>query len=220
MNIHVANFGPSEATNVHFEIHLNSHLSYTSSTISQGSLDAGDGNVLVGTLGTLPASGNAVAAVILSADTTGTLDSAIHVAGDQPDPYPGNNETHCAVKVYPFFNSAPDLTGFTGLISRTSQPTGSKLTGNFVVVNDGDMPSGKCTIKYYLSQDDTLDPQDQLVGTAGLKNLHAKSALNKRFKLKVPSNAEGCHIIAVIDAGDRNAENDEINNVVVSPAAL
>ena len=99
MNVHVANDGPSTATATQFELHLPLSYTYTSSTISQGSISILPNATYVGNLGLLPPGGHAHAALLLQPQTTGTLESHASVGAEQPDPNPLNNQAHVAVRV-------------------------------------------------------------------------------------------------------------------------
>ncbi|MGI8906992.1 MAG: InlB B-repeat-containing protein [Candidatus Sumerlaeaceae bacterium] len=217
MTVHVANHGPSEATNAYFEVHLPAGVTYTSSTISQGAVGLLASGALLGNLGSLPAGGHAVAGLILVPHTTGTLECHASVDAEQPDPYLPNNQAHIAVRVLSQFVASPDLAGSPGTLTRRVLSTGSKIAGNFIFSNDGALPSRKCVVHYYLSADDMLDPSDQLVRTQGLGALRSGRAVSKKFSLKLPSNAEGQHIIGVLDPNEANLENNEVNNTIVSP---
>lgn len=217
LGIEIDNHGPSAAAGVRFEYHVPTNATFTTCTVSQGTVGLASAGLLVGELGNLGVFSHASAAVIITPVTTSTLQNYASVSGAQPDPYVTNNAAHIEVRVVSEILPAPDLIGLSGDVTRTTLSNGSRIDGTFIFTNDGELPSKKCRVQYFLSGDDTLDSQDVLVRSQSVGGLQAGSSTSKHVRIRVRANAQGQHVICVLDPAGSVNENDEVNNVVISP---
>ena len=216
VGVEVTNYGPSTATGVQFEFHLSPSTLITTATLSQGYISTA-GGVFHGQFGTLASMGHASAAIILTPQTTGTLVCYGTVTGAQPDPFTPNNAAHIEVRVVNEVLPAADLVGVSGNLTRRVSTTGSRIDGTFLFTNNGPVTSKKCRVQYYLSSDNILDALDLPIRSQGIGALRAHGSTSKKFSIRVPANAEGQHVIGVLDSTGVVSENDEVNNEVVSP---
>ncbi len=108
----------------------------------------------------------------------------------------------------------PDLRGEWSSFSVKSSPAGYEVSGNLTVYADGAKATGvKANI--YLSNDDTYDSNDILLGSVTIGTINAGASKSKTFKYKGPNNPSGECLIAVIDPDTTVRESNENNNTVV-----
>jgi hypothetical protein len=112
----------------------------------------------------------------------------------------------------------PDLT-VTGLSSDTAGTVGAQLQNvAATVVNQGKKPAGAFRVRYYLSPDDTITPDDLDTGAgcevAGLPSGEVARCITN---IDLPASlAPGSYYLGiVVDGQDTVAERDESNNAAV-----
>ncbi len=122
---------------------------------------------------------------------------------------------------------AADLTGsWTGLDLLPAVFSGTTMPAvTLRVQNDGDVNAlAGSSVDIFLSTDNVLDTLvDTKVATAKLGTLKPaafKDLIFKKIKLSPGMDAGDVFLIARIDANNKNAEGDEANNDIASPAAL
>jgi subtilase family serine protease len=117
----------------------------------------------------------------------------------------------------------PDLT-ISALTVPAAALAGRPLAITHTIQNLGTAPAGAFVIRFYLSSDDVLDPDDVLLGTRSIAALGAGASSAAITTVTVPATTAvpaSYRVIAVADALDRQIEIDESNNVTVSaPLAL
>jgi subtilase family serine protease len=88
------------------------------------------------------------------------------------------------------------------------------------VRNTGLAPAGPFALRFHLSADPTLDPNDPILGSRVLASLAAGASSAVTTPLRLPGNVSAgqYHVIAVVDPLGQQSELDEANNVAVSAA--
>jgi hypothetical protein len=111
----------------------------------------------------------------------------------------------------------PDLTGQWNSLTQTCQISKCTLKGKFTIQNIGNIDASSCTVKFYLSDNNTYDGGDTLLRQVPLGTIIAGGSLsgNIKFKLQSGQTATGKYVIAVIDAENTVLESNEGNNQIV-----
>ncbi len=121
--------------------------------------------------------------------------------------------------------AGPGGPGFSGIwetvqvkVTSRGNRVSSKIDGDLIVFNPGGEPAARSQIDVYLSSDSQLDPADELIQTVKkFRELKPGESRTERIKAKVKNmDANGMHLIAVLDATDLVPEANEENNVIVS----
>ncbi|MGE0827120.1 MAG: PQQ-dependent sugar dehydrogenase [Candidatus Binatia bacterium] len=115
----------------------------------------------------------------------------------------------------------PDLTGFwqgpSHSCKGTSEKLKCKLKGSVVVQNTGTDIVSSASVQFYLSTDAMLSADDIFLREVSTGKL--KPGRSKKRKLKVTlrgSTASGQYVVAVLDAANIIAEQNESNNQIVA----
>jgi hypothetical protein len=124
------------------------------------------------------------------------------------------------VTVVPFSSGA----GFSGAWKGVTQhcherepEVRCKVVGILAVTNPGTRTAGRSVVQLFLSADQNLDGEDELVKTLDLRPLRAGRTVVKRIKATLHQSVSEKVLIAVLDATNVVDELNEANNVVVSP---
>ncbi len=118
---------------------------------------------------------------------------------------------------------APSGAGFSGAWQHLTQyctrglAPRCKLRGALAVTNPGTETAGDSVLQFFLSADETLDPDDLLLDEVLVRELRAGKKTWKYLNVIVEGDASGLFVIAVLDATNEVAEVNEDNNIVVSP---
>ena len=129
----VTNAGPNTATGVIVTDALPAGAAFVTATTTQGTASE-SGGVVTATLGDLASGATATVTITVRPTAAGTLSNTASVAGQQPDPDPGNNTTQPVVT--PVDPAVANLT-----VTVTAAPdrvvVGQELTYTIVVTNGG-----------------------------------------------------------------------------------
>jgi uncharacterized repeat protein (TIGR01451 family) len=157
--IQVTNNGPSDASGVTVTDTLPTDITFDSYSASQGTFDDATGVWSVGSLAD-GASASLTLSVTVNADAPATLLNSVEVAGDEPDPIPGNNTTSEDTTV----ETEADLE-----ISKADDPdpvtAGTALTYTIQVTNNGPSDASGVTVTDTLPTDITFDSYSASQGT-------------------------------------------------------
>ncbi|MEW6365106.1 MAG: CARDB domain-containing protein [Acidobacteriota bacterium] len=104
--------------------------------------------------------------------------------------------------------NAPDATGTWTSIGLVR----SRLNGTLVVTNGGVLPTGRFTVHVYLSNG--IVPPRRVRPVKTLKCAGLPAFGSESFKIRASPGRNHKYIIAVIDAGNTVAEDDETNNTI------
>ena len=177
--------------------------------------------------------------IIVRPTAPDTLSNVANVTSNVSDPNPANNTTPAVMTTV---NEAPvaqpDLTGSFVSLAQTSTAAGGKvifyggkfgnsnaqvansIIGTFNVRNEGDANAASTTVRFFLSNDATLDAGDTLLTQVASGNVQSGGGGVKSIPLNAQlpngSSAVGKFVIAVVDAENIVVENNETNNTVVS----
>jgi hypothetical protein len=126
---------------------------------------------------------------------------------------PGNNESYILKYAY---IAAPELSGEAIGFSIATKKGKQTVTGQLMIENEGTLAVKKCAIAFYLSDNDTFDATDQLIGKA-IKVPGLLPGESKPVSFSVPYTASmsGKYLLAVIDSQKTVSEINEGNNIVV-----
>src|SRR5262249_14792660 len=110
--------------------------------------------------------------------------------------------------------------GFSGQWGGVTQPGRgpqqgqgrSPLQGELEVTNPGVLTAAPSVIRFYLSDDATLDAGDVLLGEERLAPLGPGQSRRVHFRAQLGSSASGRYLIAVLDATNVVPEVNEANN--------
>ncbi|NOT58325.1 MAG: hypothetical protein HOP18_27295 [Deltaproteobacteria bacterium] len=93
-----------------------------------------------------------------------------------------------------------------------------RVTGVFIATNPGDEPAPRSVLRFFLSEDDTLDESDLLLNERHLKALSPGKSKDLTARLKLPKGqlGTGLFVIGQLDAENDVPEENEDNNLVVS----
>jgi hypothetical protein len=116
----------------------------------------------------------------------------------------------------------PELTGTTQGLQVTASGAGTRrrfeLSGQLRVSNDGDVEASATRVLLLLSDDRTPGPEDRLLALSDVPALPpgASTELDLSHKLAGRLSWErGKYLLALVDAGNRTAEVNERNNLMV-----
>ncbi|MGI4759121.1 MAG: CARDB domain-containing protein [Janthinobacterium lividum] len=118
-------------------------------------------------------------------------------------------------------NPRIDLTlSYTTASLPTRAPAGTELKIAYYVENAGNTPATAPAVGFYLSTDNTLSPDDILIGGAQLRNtVYPSSPVYLASSIGVPRTTlpGRYYVLGVADFQDSFAETDETNNVRATP---
>jgi uncharacterized repeat protein (TIGR01451 family) len=169
-------------------------------------------------LGTLPVGVSAQVTIVVKADKAGTLVNSATVAANESEPNIANNSVaNSAVTVIPAANV--DLTGTGQGVLQTgkqsAKPTYS-ITAKLTCLNQGEETSPAAKVRFYLSSSSSLGSGAVVLGKdLSTGRLKAGKSRQLTLRAKLPANAAGQYVIAVIDPGNVVAESDKTNNTIV-----
>lgn len=116
--------------------------------------------------------------------------------------------------------SLPDLEGVWLRARQRTRGSGanvqSTVEGRFAVRNTGDAPARPTLVRFYLSTDATLSPDDLPLYQGAVRRLNAGRATSVLFRTPLPRGvtAQGRYLIAVVDATNAVSETNEAGNAV------
>ena len=133
------------------------------------------------------------------------------------------NDSNSRRDIFVRDRGAPSGAGFSGAWRHLTQyctrglAPRCKLKGALAVTNPGTETAGDSVLQFFLSADETLDPDDLLLDEVLVRELRAGKKTWKYLNVIVEGDASGLFVIAVLDATNEVAEVNEDNNIVVSP---
>ena len=210
----VRNAGPATATAFTVRFYLS----------ADGVLD--DGDVLLGTrsIGGLGAGASSAAVSTFTVPATTSVPASYRViaVADALAQRAELDESNNLAVSTPLSLTAyrPDLT-LTALTLPATAQAGRPLAIAHTVRNAGSAPAGAFAIRFYLSNDDTFDASDVLLGSRSLAALGAGVSSTAVSTFTVPANTSvpaTYRVIARVDALAQQTELDETNNLAVSTA--
>ena len=112
-------------------------------------------------------------------------------------------------------SAGADLTGhFSGLAS-TCIRTRCRITGTFVLQNQGTRNAPASSIYFYLSGDTQVDGSDLVLKQVSAAALNAGQSRSFKLIMKLTGNPKGKYVIAVTDATGAVNETNEGNNMII-----
>ena len=104
----------------------------------------------------------------------------------------------------------PDLIVESPSVNDNTLTTGQSFTLRATVRNQGNASAATTTLRYYRSDDATIDASDTEVGTATVSSLSAGGTSAESISLNVPSSAGTYHYGACVDpvSGESNTDNN------------
>lgn len=139
----------------------------------------------------------------------------LFAVADYNDVVPESNESNNIVfKRFSVGQPFVDLSITYFQSNRPTYPLGSQFGGYLSETNLGNAASANHVIKYYLSSDSIVDPNDFLLDSTGLGTLEGGSNASHfpNFHLPTYLNTGNYYVIAVTDANSSNIESNENNN--------
>lgn len=118
---------------------------------------------------------------------------------------------------------SPDLPDLEGVWLRARQRTRgtgtslqSTVEGRFAVRNTGAAPAQPTLVRFFLSTDATLSPDDLPLYQGAVRRLAARRAASIPFRIPLPRGvtAQGRYLIAVVDATNAVSETNEFGHAV------
>jgi subtilisin family serine protease/subtilase family serine protease len=208
----VVNTGPAPAGGFTVRFHLS----------SDGVLDPGD--VLLGTRTVAGLAAGAAAAVTTSLTIPGNASVGQHYViavvdapGQQTELDETNNTTVSAPFALELYR--PELV--VGALAPPARGAiGQLVAVSNTVSNAGLAPAGAFALRFHLSADPTLGPDDPVLGSRAVASLAAGVSSAVTTSLRLPGNVSAgqYYVIAVVDPLGQQIELDEANNVAVSTA--
>jgi hypothetical protein len=112
-------------------------------------------------------------------------------------------------------NDHPDLTATITRAERKIKSSGHKLVTEFTLSNIGtETAQGPFPISVVLSNDNSFDPQDQLLETFTFNRVKQERQKSRTFKRKRLSSLDGKFVLLVIDADGVVQDGNRDNNVI------
>lgn len=112
----------------------------------------------------------------------------------------------------------PDLSGYwLSLVKRGPLREGNyQLSSSLNIINTGDAPAYNVRVDIYLSDNETLDPEDVFLLSRTVSSVRPGRYSRIRLsRLSLDSDPAGKYMIAIIDPDNLIPEKDETNNTVV-----
>lgn len=216
----IVNSGPASATGVTVTDFLSPTVTLVSASPSQGS--CGGAPAVVCALGTLAPNGSATVTIAVIPEAAGVVTNTATVAGDQPDPIPGNNSATLETTVAPGTPPPaprPDLVGSWVGVGETCRKQACTVSGTLTIVNQGsaDAPgTGKTpafVTRFYISSTGALDATAMLLDEKSTKSLRAGQQVKMSVSFKFAISMTGRYLVAIVDADDTVNETSEENNL-------
>lgn len=111
-----------------------------------------------------------------------------------------------------------DLSGTWQDVVSTERNAVTTITGSILVQNTGDDTSAKSKVALWISSDDTLSDDDQLLATAPtLKSIKPDASALVKVKLRFKGTPPDGYLIAHLDPDDNIADANAVNNIIVTP---
>ena len=117
----------------------------------------------------------------------------------------------------------PDLVADTPTVSESMPELGDSFTLSVTVRNQGNVPSGRTTLRYYRSDDSTITTADTSVSSKSVSSIDASTSSTQSMDLDTPSTLGtyyyGACVVAVL--GESNTDNNcsaAVEVVVVVPS--
>jgi uncharacterized repeat protein (TIGR01451 family) len=131
----VSNSGPSDARNVLLTDTLRGALIWGAITPSQGNCGAPSGGSFTCTLGTISDTHRAQVTLVVTPSAAGRLTNTVRVAGNQFDPFTGND----------VFTHTVDISEIDLALTKSADPTylseGDDVTYTLLLINNGPVPA-------------------------------------------------------------------------------
>jgi uncharacterized repeat protein (TIGR01451 family) len=212
--ITITNNGPSTATGVTLTDTLPSSVAFVSAVPSQGSCSHTSG-IVTCDLGTIKRYRKVTVSIVVIPTTAGTMANTASVSSNETDPNMNNNSATVTTSVL-----IPDLAGRFTKLSITcrggSRPR-YQIQATLKIQNNGNGEVRQAfLVKYYLSNDGSLDGGDLLLRSRRVTSrIRPGSSINLSETFNLTSCPQGKYLIAVLDAENAINEQDEMNNVVI-----
>lgn len=145
--------------------------------------------------------------------SVGSFTSQIALSSSDPD--------HAELMIPLKGGSGPDLEGqWKKFVQKCRTRRGEvrcRIKGVVEVRNIGNLRASPSAVRFYLSEDASLDEEDRFLGRAGIGRLKPAKGKNIKikYKLKRGETPTGRYLFAVVDADDDVVEADETNNVTL-----
>ncbi len=177
---------------------------------SNATISSSDTEVGTDGVSSLPAGDTSAESISLTAPS----EAGTYYYGACVDPVTGESDTgnNCssAVTVTVGAAPAPDLVVDAPSVSNSSPTAGASFTLSATVRNQGAARSGSTTLRYYRSDDATIDATDTEVGTDAVRGLAAGGASDESISLTAPSSAGTYYYGACVESV--SGESDTGNN--------
>ena len=212
----VKNTGPAPAGAFTVRLYLSADATLDSSDVllasrTVSSLAAGATNTAVTTVTIPPATAPGTYQVIAVADEA-----------NQQVELDETNNTLASTGTVTITLYQPDLM-LTALSAPASGAAGRTLAITSSVRNAGPAPATAFTVRFYLSNDATLDAGDVLLGSRVVSSLAPGATSMATTTVMIPANTSvpsTYFVIALVDALGQQTELDETNNVMVTSSAM
>jgi uncharacterized delta-60 repeat protein len=129
-------------------------------------------------------------------------------------------DTTC-IATFNLLTAGPDLTGIWRSLTQRCKGEGAeqrcKLKGKVRVQNLGIEKAAASFLRFYLSADQVFDGGDTLLQQVTVSSLKPGKTKSKKIKHRLPTSqtASGQYVLAVLDAPELIAEQNETNNVLI-----
>lgn len=194
-----------------------------------GSLDV-TGNRMIVNFDSMPAGlkETAYLTVRFAHDASGVINNTVNIDADNLDSVPTNNSATAPVTVaarpsdcgYDYDANWPQTTSIhTIKNSKKGVQSKVKFGGPIFISNTGALKTPKSLLRYYLSDDEYLDPTDLVVGTKTVGPIKPAKSKKVKVKAKIPVgiNASGKYLLVVM--GAQSGGNDPcvaFNRILIS----
>jgi hypothetical protein len=159
----------------------------------------------------LTPSGNCTLIIRFAPTASGVFSSSFNI--------PSNASSEPSVTVNLTGGSGPDLTGEWQSLTQTckTSKTAQKCTvnGTFVVKNIGNSNATTSSVKFYLSDNNSYDEADTFLKQVSTGKLKVNASKSIKLTSKLPGNALGKYVIAVINADNTAVEANKGNDIIV-----